>query len=587
MRFLFSFAGIKNLMIMLCASFIILLLDLLGIALIFPFLSFVISPETVLNNQYINDIFGFLGFSSTDDFIVMIGCLLVLLYVLKLLVKTTLNAVRHHINGDITFRLSSHLFEGLLASRYSLFTDKSASELLTIINAQTVQCVLCLEAVILIVNELLFFSVLLSVALYIKPVIAISSLIILFGIGLIVYFLLVKKITLLGKINATVNIIVYKYGFATANSIRDIKIMRLEGNYIEKFKSIWRDYTGNNAKSKTYKGIPADFSEVLIYIGLVLVGLYVFVNGQTFNDLIPVLGVVAMSAVRILPSFNRIVGGYNEYKYYQHSIYLIKDLLQKIKIHRQKITPLQLLFNKSLNISGLSFSYGDKKIIDSISIDMERGCSYAFVGTSGAGKSTLLDVLVGLRKADAGLFSIDGVNFDPFNTDALKRLVGYVPQSVSLIDESIAFNISFEKNYDRDKMKYVISLVRLDEFVSDQQDGLETFLGESGVRVSGGQKQRIGIARALYRDPQIIIFDEATSALDAVTENEVMDEISRLVGNRTLIIVAHRLSTVKNCNAIHLLDKGSIIARGTHQELLESSKQYRDLNIQQGEKSRC
>jgi len=190
--------------------------------------------------------------------------------------------------------------------------------------------------------------------------------------------------------------------------------------------------------------------------------------------------------------------------------------------------------------------------------------------------------LVGLRKADAGVFSIDGVNFDPFNTDALKRLVGYVPQSVSLIDESISFNISFEKNYDKEKMKYVISLARLDEFVSNQQDGLETFLGESGVRVSGGQKQRIGIARALYRDPQIIIFDEATSALDAVTESEVMDEISRLVGNRTLIIVAHRLSTVKNCSAIHLLDKGSIVARGTHQELLESSKQYRELNSQQG-----
>ena len=558
MRFLLSFAGNSNLIIMLCASFIILFLDLLGIALIFPFLSFMISPETVLNNQYINNIFIFLGFSSTGDFIVMIGCLLVLLYVLKLLAKTTLNAVRHHINGDITFRLSSHLFEGLLASRYSLFTDKSASELVTIINAQTVQCVLCLEAIILIANELLFFFVILSVGFYLKPVIAISSLVILCGIGLVVYLLLVKKITLLGKIHATLNIIVYKYGFATANSIKDIKIMRLEDNYIEKFKGIWKDYTRNNAKSKTYKGIPADFSEVLIYIVLVLVGLYVFVNGQAFNELIPILGVIAMSAVRILPSFNRIVGGYNEYKYYQHSIYLIKDLLQKIKIHRQQITPLQLLFNKSIYIDGLSFSYGDKKIIDSISIDMEKGGSYAFVGTSGAGKSTLLDVLVGLRKADAGVFSIDGVNFDPFNTDALKRLVGYVPQSVSLIDESISFNISFEKNYDKEKMKYVISLARLDEFVSNQQDGLETFLGESGVRVSGGQKQRIGIARALYRDPQIIIFDEATSALDAVTESEVMDEISRLVGNRTLIIVAHRLSTIEHCDFLYCLEKGNL-----------------------------
>ena len=172
----------------------------------------------------------------------------------------------------------------------------------------------------------------------------------------------------------------------------------------------------------------------------------------------------------------------------------------------------------------------------------------------------------------------DQVNFGP---DALRNYIGYVPQNVNLIDESVAFNISFEIDFNKDKMQRAISTARLDDFVSGLPDGLRTVLGESGVRVSGGQKQRIGIARALYRDPEILIFDEATSALDTVTERELMQEINQLSGDKTLIIVAHRLSTVENCKAIHLLDNGRIIAKGSQAELLESSAEYRTLYYQQ------
>jgi len=583
MRFLLAFAGKRNLLIMLLASFFILLFDLLGIVLIFPFLNYVVNPDTVLNNQYVNSVFEFFSFGSIDNFIIVIGIILIVVYVLKLVIKTILNAIRYYINSDITYRLSSRLFEGLLTSRYSLFTEKSVSEMINIVNAQTIHSVICLESVVKIANELLFFTVLLCVFLYMDPIITLWSSFLLAVVGISIYLLLIKRISLFGKIHAKLNILVYQYGFATANSMKDIKIMRLENNYTAKFRKIWKEYTVNDAKTKTYKGVPADFSEVLIYCVIVFVGLYVFVEGQDFNDLIPILGVIAVSAMRVLPSFNRIISGYNEYKFYQHSLHLVKDLLEKIDINRQNIEHLELPFDESLNISDLAFSYGDKQVIDYISIEINKGGSYAFVGSSGAGKSTLLDVLVGLREADTGRFCLDGIGFDPFKTDALRNLVGYVPQSVSLIDESIAFNISFDENYDKEKMNHVIAVARLDQFVSNQADGLETLLGESGVRVSGGQKQRIGIARALYRDPEILIFDEATSALDTVTERELMKEINQLSGNKTLIIVAHRLSTVENCTAIHLLDNGAIIASGTHEELLKSSPEYQTLYNQQGE----
>lgn len=238
-------------------------------------------------------------------------------------------------------------------------------------------------------------------------------------------------------------------------------------------------------------------------------------------------------------------------------------------------------FENTIEIKELTFCYGENIILDAISLTLRRGESCAFVGASDSGKSTLLDVLVGLREPMNGEFYIDGVKFDPFNTDALRNYIGYVPQNVNLIDESIAFNIAFESDYDEDKMQRAISIARLENYISELPSGLKTILGEGGVRVSGGQKQRIGIARALYREPEIMIFDEATSALDTVTERELMQEINQLSGDKTLIIVAHRLSTVEQCTVIHLLDSGKIIARGSHLELLEHSSEYRTFYYQQ------
>ena len=581
MKFLVKFCGKKALIVLFMTSMLMLVLDLLSIALIFPFLKLFISPEIIQTNTRIQTVYRYLNFTSTDHFIMAVGIGLSVMYLVKLFLRTYLTRIKYDMENSITFRLATDLFKGLLGARYSLFTEESASEMVGIINAHTVHSMICLESWIIIVNEASFLLILIIAFVLLSPSITLTLLAAFTFMGVALYLGLVKRIDAYGQVHSRLNLLVYKFAFDVANSIKDIKIMGLENNYIGKFTKIWKEYSENDSKAKTAKGIPKDFSETLVFVGIIAICLYLLATKQHIVDMIPMLGVVAVSAMRILPSFNRIMSGYNEYKYYRNSLAVVEDLHTKLLKNKQHIQHVAMAFDKSIMIRDVQFRYADKTVLDSVSVEIPKGNSAAFVGLSGAGKSTLLDVLAGLKQADCGEFYLDGTPFDPFSTDALRTRIGYVPQHVSLVDDSLAYNISFEENYDRDKINRVVKMARLSPYIDGLEQGVDTMIGESGVRVSGGQRQRIGIARALYRDPEILIFDEATSALDNVTERELMGEINALSGSKTLIIVAHRLSTVENCGAIYLLDQGRIIAQGTHQELLSRSAEYQNLYHQQ------
>lgn len=581
MKFLIKFCGNKTLFILFITSMLMLVLDLISIALIFPFLKLFISPEIVQSNAKVQTLYLYLGTVSTDQFIIVLGIGLIVIYLIKLVFKTLLNKINFDTGNKVTFRLTTELFTGLLNARYSLFTEESTSEMVGVINAHTIHSMICLESWIIIINEILFLSVIVVAFVVLSPSITLTLLAVFTLIGIALYFGLVKKISRYGQVHSRLNLLVYKFAFNVANSIKDIKIMGLESNYISKFTKIWKEYSGNDSKAKTAKGIPKDFSETLVFSGIIAVCLYLLATKQNLVDMIPALGVVAVSAMRILPSFNRIISSYNEYKYYKNSLVVVEGLHSKLAKNRQQIQHVNMSFDKSVKIQNLRFSYGDKTVLDYISLEILKGSSVAFVGLSGAGKSTLLDVFAGLREVDQGEFFLDGIKFDPFITDALRTRIGYVPQHVNLIDDSVAYNISFEENYDKEKIARVVKMARLSPYIEELELGVDTIIGESGVRVSGGQRQRVGIARALYHDPEILIFDEATSALDNVTERELMSEINALSGSKTLIIVAHRLSTVENCNNIYLLDQGRIVAQGTHKELLTTSPAYQNMYYQQ------
>ena len=236
-----------------------------------------------------------------------------------------------------------------------------------------------------------------------------------------------------------------------------------------------------------------------------------------------------------------------------------------------------LNYEKVMDIKNLSFTYGHGIVLNQVNINIKKGHSVGIVGPSGSGKSTLLDIITGLLKSQTGSFYLDDVKFDPFFSSSLHDILGYVPQSISLLDESIAYNITFEHEPDYKRLNKVLRMSNLETFVNSLQYQENTIIGEGGIALSGGQRQRVGIARALYKEPKILIFDEATSALDSLSEKAFIDEISALRGYVTTVVVAHKLSTVVNCDTIYVLHKGQIVASANHNELMVSCPLYQEM----------
>ena len=581
MKFLIRFCGARTLIVLSLSYLVALTLDFVGIAVVFPFLSLFINPSLAHSNKVAARLYQWGGFTTDSRFVMAVGVVLIIGFFVKLVAKTLVNRIRFRVVNDVGHRLATRLFADLMGAEYALFTEQSTSEMVVIMNSHSIHSSICFESFTNVLNETLFLLLLGILFFVINPLMAA---IIIGGLAVTnatVYFALASRIDKMGKRHAEYCTQVHRFGFAMANSIKDVKIMGLEAQYNNRFDELWLGYSGNMARSATVKAIPRDFAEFLVLGALVATCLVIAIHGYSLAAIVPMIGLMAVSAMRALPSFNNIVRGYNEYKYYRSSLAMVEGLFHEARERKQQIAHLNIPFERELAVTNLRFGYNGKTVLDNLTFVIGKGEAIAFVGASGVGKSTLLDVLAGLRNPTGGRFVLDGATFDPFGTDALKRKVGYVPQNVTLVDESVAFNIAFSHEYDRAKMSLMLRMAQLETFVAELPEGIDTLLGESGVRVSGGQRQRIGIARALYRNPEILIFDEATSALDTVTERELMQEINRLSGDKTVIIVAHRLSTVEHCTAIHLLESGKIIARGTQAELLQRSPEYRSMYRQQ------
>ena len=574
MKLLLKFTQQKSVIIIFSSMFIILLFDLIGVASIFPFLNLLTANRSIPENPNFLKLYNYFDYFSYKSFVYSVGILLVLLYFLKLSLKGILTNVKFRLLGELNYRLSIYLYEGILKAKYDLFVKRPTSEMIGIINAETIHSLICFESFLKLTNEISFLLIVLLIFFFMNYKVTLIVLISFGLIGLIIYFTFIKKIQYYGKIHTKLNNLIYKQGFTMAASIKDIKIMSLEKSYVSIFSNIWSEYSKNDARSKTIKSISSELSETFLFVGVVLTMMYLVYLGEDFKKMVPFLGFLGLVALRVLPAMSRIVSAYTDFKYYESSLRVVNELYISINTYKQEIKNYSLPFNHSIKITDLTFSFEEKKILDTISLEIRKGSSVGIVGSSGAGKSTLLDIIVGLRESQSGIFNIDGKEFNPFYTNALRNYVGYVPQNVNLIDESLAFNITFEKNYDLKKLQNAINVSRLTDFLNKLPDGFNTMLGEGGIRVSGGQKQRIGIARALYLNPEILIFDEATSALDSVTESELMHEINLLSGDKTIILVAHRLTTVVNCDCIYVLNGGKIIANGSYDYLMKSSPDF-------------
>jgi len=585
MKFLLSRIDRALIARLVVAALCLAAMDMLGVAVIFPYLQVLTIDEPQAGSGLLAQAYAWSGAGSRMHFLVLVSALLAGFFVLKFVVTYLANRVKYRTNARITTRLSDELLGKLLRADYSYLANNSVSEMTGVVNAETIHATLCLDAWVGIATDALFLLLILATISVID--VRLTGVLVagMAVLSMALYFGVIRATARLGTLQTQIHLRQYRFLFGIVSALKDVKILGLERATETEHRDLNTRYANAIASFYVYQTLPRTIIELLVMIGLVGVSAFIVVAGYDVKAAAPVIGLLAVAAWRTVPSYGRIVAAYSTYNYYKTSLAVVRRLHEDLD--RRQVLPRNepRPFKRLLEIEDLCFSHGAKRVLDGMSLSVRKGQSVGIVGLSGSGKTTFLDVLAGLRRADEGRFVLDGQPFDPYGTDTLRRHFGYVPQNVTLVDDTIAFNIAFERTPDLERLRQAVRVARIEDFIASLPSGFDTQVGENGVRVSGGQKQRIGIARALYRDPELLIFDEATSSLDNVTERELNGEIAALSGTKTLIIVAHRLSTVERCDEIHVLDQGRVVASGTHAELLRSSPAYR--RLQQAESAKA
>jgi ABC-type multidrug transport system fused ATPase/permease subunit len=364
---------------------------------------------------------------------------------------------------------------------------------------------------------------------------------------------------------------------------KELKVGSLEKAFLDRFSNPAKILARHSAIAGAISQLPRYALEMIAFGGMLLLILYLMVQKAIFVNILPLIALYAFAGYRLLPAFQQIYGSITQLKFVSPSLDAIhndiKNLAPKISQKDKKNIPL----NNAIELKNLHYQYPNtsRTTVKDININIPISSSVGIVGTTGSGKTTIIDIILGLLQPQKGSLEVDNIIIDKNNCDAWQRSIGYVPQEIFITDDTLEANIAFgvDKNeINQDNIIQAAKIANIHDFVmKDLPQKYQTTVGERGVRLSGGERQRIGIARALYRDPKILILDEATSALDNLTEKLVMENIRNLGDKKTIIMIAHRLSTVRDCDIIFYLENGEIKDRGTYKQLIDTSEGFKKI----------
>jgi ABC-type bacteriocin/lantibiotic exporter with double-glycine peptidase domain len=539
--------------------------EFLSLGALIPILGILMSKNIKIDYPILAPIIYFIGNPNREKLIYISLSLLVTLYIIKAFFLLILAWQQAKLSANITSNLSKKLFQGYLSLPYAFHLNRNSAELFQYIQNQVSVFNSILQSIIVISTEI-SIVVCIMVFLFLVEPLGTSTLAFFFIISSYLFYTISKKKLFQWGNNRQQHLTkITQHILQALGGIREVLIMGKEDFFIKKFDSHNVSQAAIAQKMDTVGVLPRIYLETLTILGITGLIFFMTIQNKPTETFLPVLGIFMAGVFRIMPSINKILSSVQIIKYSESIIENVNKELNLIKSGSKKISNINTNcnFTNKISIENLTFKYvgTEKNAIDDINIEIFKGKSIGIIGLSGSGKSTFLDLLLGLHSPSSGKILIDGQNME----DCMKswqNQIGYVPQNIYLTDDSFKNNIAFGIN--EDEINFIdlnnsIKAARVDSFIDSQVDGIETLVGERGVRISGGQKQRIGIARALYKNPNILILDEATSALDTKTENEVMEAVNSLHGIKTIIIVAHRLSTVEKCDIIYKLQGGKII----------------------------
>ena len=540
--------------ILVLLAILLSLIETVGISIIMPFISVASNPET-LNTGYYKIFYDLFEFNNPTNFIIVFGMAIIVFYFFRMFFNIFYNYAANKFSFGTYRYFASRLFKTYLALPYIHYVQKNPSILSQTIVVEANNLCNLLLSILHIFSELFVVLLLYFFMVFVNWQMTIVLTIILVFIVIIVFLTLIRTNDKLGEKRYEANEKLSKTIWQTFNNLKFIK---LKGNEDELY-SIFNDSTSKMSRtaiiSNTISNIPKNILENLGFSLLITAVCYILWHYNSAAMVIPVITMYALALYRILPGINKILTDLNSIAYLQRSLKIVYD---DLNLDTDKEGSEQISFNNNIRGEDLWFSYlngGD--VIKGISFEIRIGEKVAFTGESGSGKTTLVDIIIGIYPPYKGNLYIDNVLVNKSNVRSWRNKIGYIPQHIYLFDGSVAENIAFGTRQDVEKIIEVAKKAKIWDFLQTK-DGINTVVGEGGIQLSGGQIQRIGIARALYNDPEVLVLDEATSSLDDATESQIMDEIYDMSGNKTLIIIAHRLSTVKRCEKRIYIEKGEL-----------------------------
>lgn len=567
------------------------LLEVLGIGMIPVFVIAVSDPDQLLQYPILGDLLLAADITSAEQMVVYGAIMLIIVYVAKNTYLGFFIYLKKRFVANRGVQLENRLFKAYMASPYTFYISRNSAELLRNVTSETKKVV---EGTMLpfleLALNLTMFVFILGALLYLEPLISVVTILFLgIGGGLFLRYTREKNREY-GMEDRMARKMKNKTVLQGLGGLKATRVLNRELLFLDDYKEWAERSKVANIYKYVVKTIPKFIIETLAVIGILLIALILVWEGRAITAIIPVLALFGAATVRLMPVFNQVISQVATLQYNAPSVDAIYDDLKLLEEEYQNVRKdilsgnvKKLELTREVSLKDIHYSYPDQKdkAVNGVSLNIPRGSAIAFVGESGAGKTTMVDLILGLLEPQKGAISVDGVNIEE-NIRGWQQNVGYIPQQIFLLDDSIRRNIAFgipDDQIDEEKITAAVKASQLEELIERLPNGLDTIVGERGVLLSGGQQQRIGIARALYDNPQVLIMDEATSALDNVTEKFVIDAIEQLRGDRTIIMIAHRLTTVENCDTIYLMKNGRVTEQGTYHELIESSLEFRKMNL--------
>ena len=588
---LLTFSERKHAFLLLIMIFISALLDTLGVASILPFVTVLSNPDIIENNIILSKMFNaskVFGVENNQTFLFALGVFVFALLVVSLIIKAVTLYLEVRFSQMQEYNIGKRLVEGYLHQPYSWFLNRNTADFGKTILSEVNQVVgFGLTSLISLIAKGV-----LTIALIILLILTNPKLTLIIGLSLclsygLIFIFVRKYLKRIGDVRLKNNELRYNAVIEAFSAVKEIKFGGLEQIFIKRFSNPAQTYARKHASASIVGQLPRFGLEIVAFGGIMLILLYLMEQTGNFRDTLPIISLYAFATYRLMPAVQQIYSSISLITFVGPSLDNLHNEIKNLKSLDVNQSEGVFLFNKKISLNNIYYNYPDssRKALNDINIEIQAKTTVGIVGVTGSGKTTIVDIILGLLEAQKGNLEVDGKIITKKNNRSWQRLIGYVPQQIYLSDDTIAANIAFglhSKDINQEAIDKASKIANLHDFVVNElPKQYNTTIGERGVRLSGGQRQRIGIARALYHNPQVLILDEATNALDNQTEQAVMDAVNSLRKDITIILIAHRINTVKKCDNLFLIEAGKIKRQGTFEHLLQFEDSFRvnTLNI--------